>query len=369
MVDKKPSRVTLIGPAWPFRGGIARYTTRLAQTLQQKGHQVDFITPFRQYPAWLYPGKSERDPDSCPHLNFSRAIFSYFEPWTWRNVVQAVHASSSERVLVPFWSKVHLPFLNYLYRSLQIPTLTILHNLFDHDSGPFTRFVTRRILKHSDYFLCHSTELLHDPLFRNSLHKIRCQPLPIISEPTPISKELARSYFKIPAHQKVFLFFGLIRPYKGFSFLLEACQRLAPTTRFTLLVAGEPWGKLRRKVEDQINQSKHLFPIISHLEWLPEREVPFWFSACDVLVAPYLEATGSSVIAQAVTYNKPIVTTPVGGIPEQLHHYPRAFFSKPGDSESLAHKMVDSIKETELKESVESVSDESDWNVYIDNLI
>ena len=368
MLIKKSPRVTLIGPSWPFRGGIAKYTTRLAEVLYQKGHLVDFITPVKQYPSWLYPGKSDQDPHACPQLEFSKPLFSYLEPWTWPNVVRAVRGSPCEKVLIPFWSSAHLPFLNYLYRHLSVPSVTILHNLFGHDSGMLARFLTRKVLKRSQHFLCHSSEIAMDPIFQDSSKSVRVQPLPLLLENKEISKASARTHLKIAAHHQVFLFFGLIRPYKGFSVLLEACQKLAPKVPFTLLVAGEPWGKLKKSVEFQLAQAKHHFSCISHLGWLPEEEVPLWFSASDTVVVPYLRATGSAVIAQAMNYQKPIVTTPVGGIPKQLSQYPRAFFSAPGDPISLSEKMLDSLKKNKNRPESDYQREESRWDSYVKDL-
>ena len=369
MVIKKNPRVTLIGPSYPFRGGIPKYTTRLAQLLNEKGYLVQFITPSKQYPAWLYPGKSDKDFDSCPKLTFANPLFSYLEPWTWSKVIQAVHASSAERVLIPFWSKAHLPFLNYLYRSLQIPPITILHNLFDHDSGRITQLLTREILKKSQHFLCHSEEIVGDPLFQKASKTIHCRPLPLLLDGKSISQDLARAHFNIPTHHKVFLFFGLIRPYKGLSVLLEACKLLSPNLSFTLLIAGEPWGKLRKTIEVQMAEFRNHFPCTAHLAWVPEHEVDYWFSACDAVVAPYLRATGSSVIAQAMCYLKPIITTPVGGIPMQLSQYPKSYFATPGDSLSLSGKMLEALKTSDAKKGIPLMDTRESWDNYVQDLL
>lgn len=359
----------MIGPSHPFRGGIPKYTSRLAEILHDKGRLVDFITPFKQYPLWLYPGKSDRDPDSCSPLSFAKPLFSYFEPWTWSKVTETVHASSADRILIPFWSKAQLPFLNYLYQNLQLPSLTILHNLFDHDSGKLTQLLTREILKKSNCFLCHSQEILSDSLFQNFSKTIHCRPLPLLLENKNISQDLARAHFKIPPHHKVFLFFGLIRPYKGLSVLLEACARLSSRSPFTLLIAGEPWGKLNKTLRGQLAELKNSFSCVAHLGWVPEREVPYWFSACDAVVAPYLRATGSSVIAQAMGYQKPIITTPVGGIPLQLNHYPKSYFATPGDCLSLSEKMLEALMASDAEGNKTLNDIRESWDSYVQELL
>ncbi|NDG27295.1 MAG: hypothetical protein EB120_08990, partial [Proteobacteria bacterium] len=209
MVKKTTDRVTLVGPSWPFRGGIPKYTTRLALELYQRGNLADFIIPFRQYPSFLYPGKSDRDPLSCPKLTFAKPLFSYLEPWTWPKVTRAINSSRAEKVLVPFWTKAQVPFVRYLYRHLEVPPFTILHNLFDHDSGKLTQQIIRNTIKRTREVLCHSQKILEDPLFRYSSIKTRYHHLPPLGESESICQKTAQDLLGIPQNQFVFLFFGL----------------------------------------------------------------------------------------------------------------------------------------------------------------
>ncbi len=161
----------------------------------------------------------------------------------------------------------------------------------------------------------------------------------------------------------------MIRPYKGLSVLFQACKQLSSQLPFTLLIAGEPWGGLRKEVKAQLAELRNFFPCVAQLEWVPEAEVPFWFSACDSVVAPYLRATGSSVISQAIGYQKPVVTTPIGGIPEQLRDYPKAFLSIPGDPGSLCEKLVESLEAKHFSEKNPLFFPEGMWDRYVDSLI
>jgi glycosyltransferase involved in cell wall biosynthesis len=362
MLSKNSTRVTLLGPSWPFRGGIPKYTTRLAKELYQRGNLVDFITPFKQYPSFLYPGKTDRDPQACQKLDFAKPLFSYLEPWTWAKVPQAIHSSGAQKVLVPFWTKAQIPFLNYLQKQLAIPQLTILHNLFDHDSGGLTQRFVRNTLKRNKEFFCHSQEMLEDPLFHFSNIKTRYHILPPLGESKTFCQKTARDFLGIPQSQLVFLFFGLIRPYKGLSVLLKACESLANRNfPFTLLIAGEPWGKLSLPSPN--------FSMISHLKWVPEQEVAAWFSACDIVVAPYLRASGSAVIAQAISYRKPIITTPVGGIPDQLTGYQTYFYSTPGNSSSLAEAMLKAVSSQGIPNPTKPSIANHSWESYVDCLL
>lgn len=53
-------KIALLGPSYPFKGGIAHYTTLLYRHLKTR-HEVKFYSFKRQYPEFLYPGKGDKD--------------------------------------------------------------------------------------------------------------------------------------------------------------------------------------------------------------------------------------------------------------------------------------------------------------------
>ena len=59
-------RICVVGPTYPFRGGIAHYTTLLVRHLREAGHKAPLLSFTRQYPRWLFPGKADRDPSDTP---------------------------------------------------------------------------------------------------------------------------------------------------------------------------------------------------------------------------------------------------------------------------------------------------------------
>ncbi|NDG27242.1 MAG: hypothetical protein EB120_08720, partial [Proteobacteria bacterium] len=114
MLSKNSTRVTLLGPSWPFRGGIPKYTTRLAKELYQRENLVDFITSVKQYPSFLYPGKTDRETQACQNLDFANPLFSYLEPWTWAKVPRAIH-------LKKYWRSRFFVFQNIKTRYHILP--------------------------------------------------------------------------------------------------------------------------------------------------------------------------------------------------------------------------------------------------------
>lgn len=300
----------MVGPGYPFRGGIAKYTTALCLELQHQGLLNRFFTPSRQYPAWLFPGKSDVEIESCPQLEKAESSFDYFNPFSWPSLLKKLAIFEDSCLLLPFWSSASLPLNLYLLKRHRGSSIAIVHNWKDHERGLRWLSLKKAILQ-CNGILYHQqsglAELSQFPYQEATLH----HPLPAIPwEPQPPSQIAARRTLNIPQIDRVFLFWGLIRPYKGLENLLVAFGNLSPRFPATLLVAGEPWSRsreIRKKLESLQKSHSCRF----HLNWIPEREMPVWFAAADIVVTPYLSGSGSAVVSQARHFKKPLITTSV----------------------------------------------------------
>ena len=160
-------RLTIFGPGFPFRGGIATTTTALVQALEERGHQVLFLTPTRQYPRWFYPGVDERDPEACPQVSGSRALFAPFEPWTWPRARRQALDFGADAWIFPYWTWAWAPCWRYLLRGnatgtsnqgrgagmARPPAIAVVHNLHDHGAGAIRRWVAAWVLGRCQGFL------------------------------------------------------------------------------------------------------------------------------------------------------------------------------------------------------------------------
>ena len=167
------------------------------------------------------------------------------------------------------------------------------------------------------------------------------------------------------------LCFGLIRPYKGVEGLLEAVARVPSGTPIVLLLAGEPWGRLRGELRRRIARPELSGRIVAHLEWVPEVETALWFSAADAAVLPYRSATGSAVAAQALGFGLPVVGTAVGGIAEVVEDGVNGLLVPPGDPEALASalgRIADPTLRASLAKGARSVSARWSWASYAELL-
>ena len=140
------SRIALIGPSRPQRGGIAPTTTSLAVELERRGALVAFETPRRQYPAWLYPGRDDREPDAGERLPFARADLGVLEPWSWPRVIARLERSAPDVLAIPYWTWAWGPLWLAVLRRVRVPAVAIVHNPADHDASALSRLVARRVL-------------------------------------------------------------------------------------------------------------------------------------------------------------------------------------------------------------------------------
>lgn len=329
-------KVLVVGPSWPFRGGIARTTTSLAEALAQQGVLAGFCVPTRQYPRWLYPGPEDRDEGACPQLPQARACFSLFNPFSWRFLRRTLLELKPEAVVVPHWTAAWTPLELFLVRQ-PVPVFAVVHNPFDHSGAALSRWASRAVLRRFRGFLAHARSVAWQLSRWFPKKPLRVHPLPP-PPVTPMAKVQAREQLGIAQDAVVFLFFGLIRPYKGVDVLLEAARLLPADQKWVLAIAGEVWGEaseLTSRVADPFWRSRLLW----HPQWVPEEESQVWFSAADAVVLPYRKATGSAVAAQALAYGLPLVATRTGGLEEVVEEGVNGLLAEPSDVLGLAQAL------------------------------
>ena len=362
-------RVGLVGPSWPFRGGIAKYTTQLAHELSQRGYLVSFVSPEKQYPKILFPGKSDKDFQSCKPLPLTKALYSYFEPWTWRKVIKEMKVSNVECIVAPHWSTTSAPFLKYLIHNSPKPVIPIVHNFSDHDLFACSSRWMEWVLKGGAGYLHHNPEFSDLRFFKSRADRVRCHLLPV-NQSNKIEPSVAKDLLGVPKGKTVFLFYGLIRKYKGLNVFLEALKSLPGSLPIAVLIAGEPWQR-KKQLEVCLEELSQKFWIKSKLDWISEKETARWFSAADGVVLPYLKATGSAVASQAFSYEKPILTTRTGSMNQLIKDGVNGLLSHPGSAHELATN-IETFLEPGVSERLSlgvRNSPTETWESYVDSLL
>lgn len=330
-------RLTVFGPGHPFRGGVARTTTDLVRSLEDRGHDVLFLTPRHQYPRWLFPGESDRDPGGSPRLDCAEAILAPMQPWSWPSARRRALEHGAEAWIFPYWTWAWAGMWRWLLRGGRPPVVGVAHNLADHGAGPLRRRVARSVLRRCDAVFTHAS------LLETEFSRMCGESVPISSYPLPPPvidalppRREAREMLGIPPGRRVALFFGIIRPYKGVELLLEAVARLPEESDWFLLVGGEPWRNLgpalRRRVRDLGVEDR----VQLRFGWVPESEVPQLLAAADLVVLPYRSGSQSAVAPLALAAGVPVLSTKVGGLPEVVRDGFNGLLVAPGSADELA---------------------------------
>jgi len=331
--------IALVGPSWPYRGGISRTTTQLAAALARRGSLAAFLTAARQYPRFLYPGSRDIDPGACPRLACAEPAFGVFQPLSWRRLAARLRTAGADAVVLPYWTAAWAPMEAWIARAALPPLVCVVHNPCDHDAGWLARRAAALVLSRCRAFLCHARSVAATLAERYPGREVAVHPLAM--EPAaPADRAAARAARGLAPGSVALLSFGLIRPYKGVDVLVEAVAGLPEASPFVLLLAGEPWGHLDETTRGRLDRLAASRRAVVRLEWIPEEEVPGWLAAADAMVLPYRNATGSAVAAQALAHGLPIVASAVGGLGEVVEDGRNGLLVPAGDAGALASALM-----------------------------
>lgn len=316
-LNPEKMKIVLIGPVYPYRGGIAHFTTALAEELKQSGHSVDIVSYKWQYPAFLYPGKSDKDlSPNRPKPNASY-LLSSLNPCDWRKTFKRIQDLKPDLVIFQWWVSIWAPAYHFLFKKLnkaKIPFKVLVHNTYPHESKGLDKKLALYALKHAtDYITMTQREAdkLETLLGGNITVQTVAHPIYQAFPSSGMSQAEAKENLGLDINTPVILFFGFVRAYKGLDLLLEAIallkQRHVP---MQLLVAGEFWEDQQRYAK-QIDTLgiKDIVKVVP--DYIPDDYASQYFEASDCFVAPYRDATQSGSVKLALGYALPVVVTDV----------------------------------------------------------
>ncbi len=320
MANKK---ILLLGPAYPYRGGLAAFNESLAYALQSAGHQVELVTYTLQYPNFLFPGKTQYSDDPPPaDLEIERKI-NAVNPFNWIKVGLELRKRQADIIIAAFWMPFMGPSLGTILRLAKASNthrIGLIHNIIPHEHRPGDRPLAKYFTASADSFMTLSSSVAEE-LKDFSEAPVRTSPHPIYDiYGESVSKEAARKRLALSQDGRYLLFFGYIREYKGLSLLLEAMADDRLTEQgVKLILAGEYYGN-EEKYEAMIDELGIRERIISHTRFVSNEEVRYFFGAADLVVQPYQTATQSGISQLAYNFEKPMIVTRVGGLPEIVPH-------------------------------------------------
>jgi glycosyltransferase involved in cell wall biosynthesis len=338
-------RICVVGPTYPYRGGIAHYTTLLVRHLRLAGHQAPLYSFTRQYPRWLFPGKTDRDPSAAPLRVDCEYILDPINPLTWLQLFRRVRADNPDLLVLQWWVPYWTPCLTtigwLIKRNTRIKLAFVCHNVMPHDGGGvLDRRLALTALRRGDALIVHSDQdrhKLHALLPSARIVKAAIPTYePLAQAPARRAPSRLRHDLGLPDEGPVLLFFGFVRPYKGLEYLIEAMPKIvARLPGAHLVVAGEFWTS-REFYERYVREFGVERSVTFVDRYIPDEDLQPYFELADVVVLPYVSATQSAVAQLAFGFNKPVITTRVGGLAEAVRDGVDGLIVPPQDADALA---------------------------------
>lgn len=314
MMNSKP-KILIVGPAYPYRNGPSVYLYHLCKQLSPDFEML-VVNYSMLYPNFLFPGKTQYD-ESKDALAFPNVrLVNSLNPLSWVKTARYINKQQPDMIVFdwwhPFFAPCHTGIVSFLKKSLKRKVVYLTENVISHEANKTDKALTRLALKNANCFLAlsdavkkHLESMFDKRVFRSEL--------PIydfyrLSKP----EENIRTSFGFSDTDNVFLFFGLVRRYKGLDLLLEAFGELAKQdASVKLLVVGEFYEDIK-PYTDIIEKYGINDKVIVENRYISNDEVERYMMACDAVVLPYRSATQSGILNVAYGFYKPVIVTNVG---------------------------------------------------------
>jgi len=369
-------RICLVGPTYPYRGGIAHFTSLLAREFDRRGDSVKIINFSRLYPSFLFPGKTQYDDSDSPLSVDSDRVIDCLNPLSWVEAGRAAASWGPDLTVFQWWHPFFGPACRTacrtLKRSSDSPVVFQCHNVLPHESSVFDRVLIKLGLGASDAFLVQSVE------DGDNLKRLRDNPVMAVN-PLPIydffdenryDRSSARAALGLEG--PVILFFGYIRGYKGLDILIDGFAKvLDRMPKATLLVVGEFYDK-REPYDERIARLGIGERVRIVDEYVPNEDVEMYFKAADLAVLPYRSATQSAIVQTAFGFEKPVVVTAVGGLPDVVTDGVTGYVVPKDDPGALADAVVRFFEQGEadrMAVNIRADLDRFSWRHCADTLV
>ncbi len=367
-------KIVMLSPAHPLRGGIAASSERLAQALQDDGHEVIIYSFSLQYPAFLFPGKTQYTDDPAPENLIIKTRLNAINPFNWIKTGWQIAREQPDQIIVRFW----LPFMGpsqgtvlriaRWFSAKKCRITALVDNIIPHEKRPGDRPFARWFVGACDDFVVMSKSV-GEEIRQFTQKPVRFSPHPVYDTyGAPVSAPEARKELQLPENASMMLFFGFIRKYKGLDLLLEAMQHTPD--HIHAIVAGEcyeDWAFYQEIIDRHgLKDRVHVFQ-----DFIPADLVKWYFSAADLVVQPYRTATQSGISQIAYHFETPMVVTHVGGLPEIVTDGVSGYVVAP-EPEAIARAVTDYFAQNRKEAFTEGVKQEKrrfSWEALVEKLL
>jgi glycosyltransferase involved in cell wall biosynthesis len=355
-------KIIITGPAWPYRGGIAEFSNRLALQFQYEGHDVSIITFSLQYPRFLFPGKTQYTDSPAPEsIRITRGLNSV-NLLNWLIIGKKIRSLKPDILIMRFWLPFMGPCLGTVARiarsNKHTKVICIFDNVIPHEKRPGDRLLTGYFAKSIDGAIVMSGTVEDELMVFRKEIPVKMNPHPLFDNyGESVPREYAVAALNLDPGFSYLLFFGFIRAYKGLDLLIDAFADVRLRNRkLKLIVAGEFYED-DKPYRDQIKKYSLENEVMVFDRFIGDKEVPLFFGAADLVIQPYKTATQSGVTQIAFQYEKPMLVTEVGGLKEIIPNGRCGYVVKP-DSQSIADSIVNFYDNNRKELFIEGVKQE-----------
>jgi glycosyltransferase involved in cell wall biosynthesis len=339
-------KIVIIGPAFPLRGGgITTFNHRLAKELTEQGFDCSIVSFSLQYPSFLFPGKSQYSSEAPPEGIKIHTLINSVNPLNWIKVGRQVKSWQPDLIIVRFWLPLMGPALGTILRQIKpnrhTRIICLADNIIPHEKRPGDKPFTKYFLKACDAFVTMSEKVLTDLRLFEKTKPAVLVPHPLYDNfGSKITKSAARDILLVARDERLLVFFGFVRHYKGLDILLEAmADKRLKGKNIKLLIAGEIYDD-EQQYKQLITANNLSDRVIFHNQFIPDADVKNFICAADCIVQPYRNATQSGVTPLAYHFEKPMIVTNVGGLPSLVPHKKSGLVAEPNPL-SIADAIVE----------------------------
>lgn len=361
--------ITIIGTAYPYRGGLAAYNERLARQFADEGHNVKILTFTLQYPGFLFPGKSQFLEGPPPANLYIERKISSVNPFNWISLGYKVKKEKPDLLIFKYWIPFMAPCFGTIARIVKsnrhTKVICILDNVIPHEKRPGDKILTKYFTGCINGAVAMSKSVMNDlRQFRNDI-PARLNPHPIFDNfgSSPERKD-SLTRLGLDPDFSYLLFFGFIRSYKGLDLLIEAfADSRLRNRKLKLIIAGEFYED-SKPYKEMVNSYHIGNDIVLFERFINDEEVRDFFSAADLVVQPYKNATQSGVTQIAYHFEKPMLVTDVGGLREIVPDRICGYVVKP-DPKEIADSITDFFDNNRREHFIKNVIEEKKkflWN-------
>lgn len=367
--------VFIVGPAYPLRGGLATFNQRLVRAFEERGYEAEIYSYSLQYPGIFFPGKSQYTNDPAPERICIHTALNSVNPFNWIRVGNRIRKRKPDVVIFRYWMPFFAPCLGTIARIISrnkhTRVLAITDNVIPHEPRIGDKLLTRYFVTSMDGFITMSEAVKKQlPSFVKNK--------PVIYNPHPlydnfgdaIPMSQAKAALGLSNELQYILFFGFIREYKGLDILIEAMatdkMRNMP---IHLLVVGEFYDN-EEKYRSLVSSYKLKDKITFIDDFVPDSEVATYFSSVELVVQPYKNATQSGVTQIAYHFDKPMVVTHVGALPEMVPHNKVGFVTDV-NALAVAEAIADFFQLNKAEEFIRNIKEEKkkySWITFLENI-